>query len=141
MRMFDTLKTALAQRLHLVAAAGVMLALICPVASEARDLFADDAFASHKANLDNGKYMFNAAGCGSCHGSGDNLELLSGGMQMETAIGKFFAPNISAHPNGIGGMSNAAFLNAVMNGIDREGNHLYPVMPYTSYGGMKPEDV
>ena len=141
MRMFDHLKSAAARHLRVSAAAGLLLAAICPGAADARDLFADDAFTAYKANVDNGKYMFNAAGCGACHASGDNMELLSGGMQMETAIGKFFAPNISAHPNGIGGMSNAAFLNAVMNGIDREGNHLYPVMPYTSYGGMKPEDV
>ena len=60
---------------------------------------------------------------------------------MDTAIGKFYAPNISPHANGIAGWTNAQFLNAVMQGIDREGNNLYPVMPYTAYGGMKPEDV
>lgn len=122
-------------------AAALMLAALCPQAAAARDSFAADAFATYKADADNGRYMFSAAGCGACHGSGDDMNLLSGGMEMPTAIGKFFAPNISAHPSGIGGWSNADFLNAVMNGLDRDGNHLYPVMPYTSYGGMKPEDV
>jgi hypothetical protein len=28
-----------------------------------------------------------------------------------------------------------------MIGIDRNGDHLYPVMPYAAYAGMKPEDV
>ncbi|WP_377288503.1 c-type cytochrome [Rhizobium sp. SG2393] len=113
----------------------------CSPASAAPEPFADDAFATYKANPDNGKYLFNAAGCGACHGSGDNTELLSGGMVMDTAIGKFYAPNISPGGAGIGGWSNARFLNAVMVGVDGEGNNLYPVMPYTSYGGMKPEDV
>ncbi|MBZ7921384.1 c-type cytochrome [Ensifer adhaerens] len=123
-------------------AASVLLAItVCPNLAEARDAFADDAFSTYKANVDNGKYMFNAAGCGACHGSGDNTELLSGGMEMNTAIGTFFAPNISSHVNGIGGWSNAQFLNAVLVGLDRDGDNLYPVMPYTSYGGMKPEDA
>ncbi|HEV7307870.1 c-type cytochrome [Ensifer sp.] len=115
--------------------------LLCPVTASARDAFADDAFATYKANVENGKYMFSAAGCGACHGSGDDTELLSGGMEMNTAIGTFYAPNISPHANGIGGWSNAQFLNAVLVGLDRDGNNLYPVMPYTSYGGMKPEDA
>ncbi|KQV42477.1 MULTISPECIES: c-type cytochrome [unclassified Rhizobium] len=115
--------------------------LLCPAVASARDRFADDAFTGYKANVENGKYLFNAAGCGACHGSGENTELLSGGMEMQTAIGTFYAPNISPHVNGIGGWSNARFLNAVMVGEDKEGNNLYPVMPYTSYGGMKPEDV
>ncbi len=121
--------------------AGLIVAMLCPATASARDAFADDAFATYKPNVENGKYMFNAAGCGACHGSGDQTELLSGGMEMNTAIGTFYAPNISPHANGIGGWSNAQFLNAVMVGLDRDGNNLYPVMPYTSYGGMKPEDV
>jgi mono/diheme cytochrome c family protein len=126
---------------RLAAIIGLAIAVFCPAGASARDPFAEDAFATYTADPENGKALFNAAGCGACHGSGDNTELLSGGMEMQTAIGKFFAPNISAHPNGIGGWSNAAFLNAVMIGLDQEGNNLYPVMPYTSYGGMKPEDV
>jgi mono/diheme cytochrome c family protein len=146
MRMFDQLsgKRVLGLRLprSILAMAATVLALIqCPGAASARDAFADDAYATYKANSDNGKYLFNASGCGACHGSVRNTEVLSGGLEMDTAIGKFYAPNISPHANGIGGWTNAQFLNAVMQGIDREGNNLYPVMPYTAYGGMKPEDV
>jgi mono/diheme cytochrome c family protein len=120
---------------------GLAMMAFCPTGAFAIDPFAPDAYGTYQANVENGKVLFGAAGCGACHGSGDNTELLSGGMEMQTAIGKFFAPNISAHPNGIGGWSNADFLNAVMAGLDKEGDNLYPVMPYTSYGGMKPEDV
>ena len=68
-------------------------------------------------------------------------DLLSGGLEMRSAIGTFRAPNISAHGNGIAGWSNADFLNAVMIGVNPDGSGLYPVMPYTAYAGMKPEDV
>jgi mono/diheme cytochrome c family protein len=125
--------------LSVIAAAGA--AMLAMGTAQAREPFAADAFSNYQGNVENGKYMFNASGCGACHGSGENLELLSGGLEMETAIGKFFAPNISNHPNGVSGWSNADYLNAVVVGLDREGNHLYPVMPYVSYGGMKPEDV
>ncbi len=146
MRMFDQLsgKIILGLRLprSILAMAATVLALTqCPGAASARDAFADDAYSTYKANTDNGKYLFNASGCNACHGSGRTTEVLSGGLEMDTAIGKFYAPNISPHANGIGGWTNAQFLNAVMQGIDRDGNNLYPVMPYTAYGGMKPEDV
>lgn len=139
MRMFST--SFFSPGARLAAAFGLAVAAFCPTGALAVDQFAPDAFGTYKADAENGKLLFNAAGCGACHGSGDNTELLSGGMEMQTAIGKFFAPNISAHPNGIGGWSNADFLNAVMVGLKKDGDNLYPVMPYTSYGGMKPEDV
>ena len=146
MRMFDQVSGTLIRRLGLprtmVAMAALVLALTqCPGAASARDAFADDAYATYKADTGNGKYLFNASGCGACHGSARSSDVLSGGLEMDTAIGKFYAPNISPHANGIAGWTNAQFLNAVMQGIDREGNNLYPVMPYTAYGGMKPEDV
>lgn len=139
MRVFST--TFFRPVARFAAVLGIAAGVFCPAGAFAIDQFAADAYGTYQANADNGKLMFNAAGCGACHGSGDNTELLSGGMEMQTAIGKFFAPNISAHPNGIGGWSNADFLNAVMVGLKKNGDNLYPVMPYTSYGGMKPEDV
>jgi mono/diheme cytochrome c family protein len=117
-----------------------MLVCIAPDAL-ARDLFKPDAFTGYRANVENGKYMMNAAGCAACHAPGQDLTNLSGGLKMDTFIGTFFVPNITAHTNGIGGWSNSEFLNAVINGVGKDGRHLYPVMPYTSYGGMKPEDV
>eukprot|EP01034_Spumella_vulgaris_P016906 gene16906-21557_t len=68
----------------LVLIAGLLTATLCPGAASARDAFAEDAFSTYKANVGNGKYIFNAAGCGACHGSGDETELLSGGMEMNT---------------------------------------------------------
>lgn len=109
--------------------------------AQARDLFKQDAFSTYKPDVANGEYMMNAAGCAACHAQGDDTRLLSGGLKMETFIGTFYVPNITAHANGIASWSNADFLNAVINGVGKDGRHLYPVMPYTAYAGMKPEDV
>jgi formylglycine-generating enzyme required for sulfatase activity/mono/diheme cytochrome c family protein len=104
-------------------------------------VFEKEAFVSYKPNLKNGEYMFNAAGCAACHGSSADPNLLSGGLKMRSAIGTFKVPNITSSARGIGGWSNADFLNAVVIGIKPDGSYLYPVMPFTAYAGMKPQDV
>lgn len=110
-------------------------------ASAKEQLFKPDAFSQYKGDVNNGETLFNAAGCASCHSSGDDLKLLSGGMKMDTYVGKIFVPNITKHSNGIGGWTNSQFLNAVTNGVSPKGRHYFPVFPYTFYAGMKPEDV
>ena len=124
-----------------VLAVSTVLAAICLHSTATAARFEEGAYANHKPDINNGKTLFAVAGCGACHGSGDNTEILSGGMKMETAMGKFYAPNISPSDAGIGGWTNAQFLNAVMDGIGRDGRNLYPVMPFNSYSGMRPEDV
>lgn len=134
MRNFQSLRAVI-----LAMAGGLAALSLHSPAAAAR--FEEGAYADHKPDLKNGKTLFAVAGCGACHGSGDNTEILSGGMKMETAMGKFYAPNISPGDAGIGGWTNAQFLNAVMDGVARDGHNLYPVMPFNSYAGMKPEDV
>ena len=112
-----------------------------PSASASPSEFEKGAFASYQPDLKNGEYMFNAAGCAACHGSAANSKLLSGGLKMRSAIGTFSVPNITASSQGIGGWSNADFLNAVMIGVKPDGSYIYPVMPFTAYAGMKPQDV
>lgn len=129
-------------RLSMIAAiTGAAVTTVFTGSAQARDDFKPDAYSSYKPDVTNGEYMMNASGCAACHASGDDLMNLSGGLKMDTFIGTFYVPNISAHKNGIGGWNNADFLNAVLNGVGKDGRHLYPVMPYTSYAGMKPEDV
>lgn len=135
-----SLKRPVVRRM-LAVLAGALAATAVTGAASARDVFKQDAYASYKGDAKNGEYMANAAGCASCHAAGDDLKLMAGGLKMDTYIGKFYVPNITADAKGIGGWSNADFLNAVLNGIGRDGRHLYPVMPYVSYAGMKAEDV
>ena len=132
---------SLAKLITLIAFASCMPLSQRHSAEAAPAAFEDSAYANYKPNVANGEYMFNASGCAACHGSSGDPALLSGGLEMRSAIGTFRVPNISPHANGIGGWSNAEFLNATMIGIGRDGRELYPVMPYVAYAGMKPEDV
>ncbi len=96
------------------------------------------------ADLANGETMFHAGGCASCHATPgqEDKTRLGGGLALKTAFGTFKAPNISSDPQyGIGGWSEAEFVNAMLRGVGRDGEHLYPSFPYTSYQRMALDDV
>lgn len=91
-----------------------------------------------------GKTIFFAGGCGSCHATPNQPDRLrlGGGLEMKSPYGSFYAPNISPHPrDGVGNWTNADLANAMMRGVAPDGSHYYPAFPYTSYAGMKLEDV
>jgi mono/diheme cytochrome c family protein len=95
-------------------------------------------------DLANGETMFNIGGCASCHATPKQKDQrrLGGGLALATPFGTFKVPNISPdEKNGIGAWPEAAFVNAVLRGIGRDGEHLYPAFPYTSYQRMALDDV
>ena len=94
----------------------------------------------------NGEYMFWAGGCSSCHAApdaaGDDLLKLGGGRVLKTDFGDFHVPNISPDKaTGIGEWSTLDLVNAMKRGIRKDGVHLYPAFPYTSYQHMTFEDI
>jgi mono/diheme cytochrome c family protein len=96
------------------------------------------------ANLQNGETMFNIGGCASCHQTPkqENRLLLGGGHELKTQFGTFVVPNISSDAkNGLGGWTEAQFTTSMVKGVGRNGEHLYPAFPYTSYQRMKLEDI
>jgi mono/diheme cytochrome c family protein len=101
-------------------------------------------FESRNANLANGETMFHIGGCASCHSTPkqDDHRRLGGGLALETPFGTFKVPNISPDAKfGIGGWPEEAFVNAMLRGVGRNGEHLYPTFPYTSYQRMSLDDV
>lgn len=103
-------------------------------------------YASISGNAAVGEAVFWAAGCSSCHAApaaeGDAMLVLAGGQAFPSTFGTFLAPNISPDPtNGIGGWSLQQFANAVTMGVDPEGAHLYPALPYAAYNKMQPQDL
>ncbi len=100
----------------------------------------------HAPDLANGERMFNAGGCGSCHGKVVDGELdqlvMAGGMVLDSPVGRFHVPNITPHAEaGIGGWSELDFLNAMRRGVSPDGRHYYPAFPYTSYAKMNRTDL
>jgi mono/diheme cytochrome c family protein len=100
----------------------------------------------HTVDLVNGEKLFNASGCHSCHlpskDSGFDTTSVAGGTALRTPVGTLYPPNITPDPEtGIGSWSDADFVNAMQKGISKNGGHLIPAFPYTSYTHMTVEDV
>jgi mono/diheme cytochrome c family protein len=115
------------------------------VLSAPRPLSAD-ALPAHTGDAANGKLLFWAGGCVSCH-IGADAEMsdnpdLGGGKPLVTPFGTFYPPNISPDPaTGIGRWSTLDFVNAMKRGLAPDGTHLYPAFPYTSYQRMTVADL
>lgn len=102
------------------------------------------ALAPHTPNLDNGKTLFFAGGCSSCHATPNQEDKtnLGGGFGLKSPFGTFYVPNISPDQNdGIGRWSEADFVTAMVKGTSPSGEHYYPAFPYTSYQRMRTEDL
>ena len=89
-----------------------------------------------------GAYIARTSNCISCHTDvKDGSPLLGGGRPIITKFGTFFSPNITADPiNGIGQWTLEDFRNALTQGISPQGEHYYPVFPYTSFSAMSAAD-
>jgi len=90
-----------------------------------------------------GQYIFNLAGCKSCHtDEKNNGPFLAGGVPLKTPFGTFYGPNITPDPTyGLGGWSESDFIRALREGRGRDGAHLFPVFPFTSFTRMTDDDA
>jgi mono/diheme cytochrome c family protein len=126
----------------LVAALAVVWLLTLPATVPA------SALPAYTPNVDNGRTMFNAGGCASCHampaGEPDKMDRtrLGGGLGLKSPFGTFYVPNISPDPSdGIGEWSEANFVTALWKGTSPWGKNLFPAFPYTSYQNMALADM
>lgn len=89
--------------------------------------------------VEQGRYVFQAAGCISCH---RNDRTLAGGRPIATPYGTFYPPNITPHrEQGIGRWTEEDLFRALRLGLDPSGRHYYPAFPYPSYTRMTREDM
>lgn len=99
------------------------------------------AWMTASAAADDGAYLFNAAGCLTCH-TAEGGAPLAGGRAFETPFGTFFSPNISPdRQTGIGGWTREQFIAAVKHGTAPDNSAYFPVFPYPSYRLMTDEDA
>ena len=114
--------------LRLAFAATVALALGAPASAQS-------------VSAARGKYIFDAAGCYSCH-TAPGGPPMAGGPPLRTPFGTFYAPNITPDPeHGIGKWSEADFIRALHEGVSPTGENYFPVFPYSSYTKMTLQDV
>ena len=92
----------------------------------------------------NGRVMFEAGGCSSCHATANQPDRmrLGGGLPLKSPYGVFYPPNISPDPqHGIGRWSEPDFVTAMHEGTSPDGANYFPAFPYPSYAHMRIEDV
>ena len=92
--------------------------------------------------IERGHYLAIAGDCAACHtlpGSGHDF---AGGRTIQTPFGELAAPNITPDPTtGIGAWTDDEFVNALTKGTGRDGERLYPAMPYTYYTKVTRDDA
>ena len=93
--------------------------------------------------IEKGKYIFHASGGCSCHtDTKNNGEFLAGGRPIKTPFGTFYGTNITPDlATGIGTWSDDDFIRAMTEGLSPEGNHYFPVFPYTSFHNITRDDL
>ena len=88
-----------------------------------------------------GEYLARAGDCVACHTKAGG-QPFAGGLSMATPIGNIYSTNITPDKKtGIGDYSYDDFQKAVRHGVAKNGDTLYPAMPYPSYAVVSDEDM
>jgi mono/diheme cytochrome c family protein len=102
--------------------------------------------------LKRGEYLFNnVCGCVDCHSTRDFSKYSGpvvqrtegkGGFEFNEDFGlpgKFYAKNIT--PAGIGNWTDGEVFRAITEGVSKDGEPLFPLMPYLNFGKMDRNDI
>ena len=100
------------------------------------------ASAQTAATMSRGEYVQRLANCVACHSTPDGAPF-AGGLKMNVPmLGDIYTTNITPDKEtGIGDYSFEDFEKSMRDGVAKDGHHLYPAMPYTSYAKMSDEDL
>lgn len=94
-----------------------------------------------KALVKRGEKLAGIGNCHVCH-TAPGGKRYAGGLALPTPFGTIYSTNITPDPQtGIGAWSEAAFMRAMREGIDRRGRHLYPAFPYDFYAKVTEPDL
>ncbi|WAP68803.1 molybdopterin cofactor-binding domain-containing protein [Jiella pelagia] len=133
-RLAAPLAAGLAATIGTAAVGLTLRAPIAPVAPSNPSVYSAET-------LERGRILAALGDCAVCHtapGSATN----AGGRAIETPFGTVFSTNITPDPEtGIGGWSYPAFARAMREGVSRDGRHLYPAFPYTSFAKATEADL
>ncbi|KVR78978.1 c-type cytochrome [Burkholderia vietnamiensis] len=88
-----------------------------------------------------GAYLARAGDCVACH-TASGGKPFAGGLKFDTPIGAIYSTNITPDQNtGVGGWTLDDFARAVREGVRKNGDTMYPAMPYPSYSRLSDDDV
>ncbi|KGT92721.1 c-type cytochrome [Enterobacter cancerogenus] len=98
--------------------------------------------AADSAAIERGRYVAIASDCTACHTMPESKLPLAGGYSISTPFGGIYASNITPDSEtGIGNWTERDFFRAVRHGKGKEGEHLYPAMPYNAYVKLTDQDM
>lgn len=88
-----------------------------------------------------GRYLATLGNCTSCH-TREGGTPFAGGVAFKTDFGTLYSSNITSDTKaGIGGWTLAQFVRAMREGVDDEGEHLYPAFPYPEFSKLGDADL
>ena len=127
-------------RLKAVLAAGTVAGIVCAAAAlayawhtEIAAIETPDAASFEPALVQRGSQLALIGDCKTCH-TAPGGRVFAGGLAMPTPFGTLYSTNITPdRETGIGAWSQAAFERAMRQGVDRQGRHLYPALPYDHF--------
>lgn len=123
----------------LVLAAAAVAYAVSPRAIEA--VKRPDPQSFDRATVAHGERLALIGNCAECH-TAEQGEAYAGGRAIPTPLGTIYATNITPDlETGIGTWSREAFRRSMYEGLDREGEHLYPAFPYHHFTKVLPEDI
>jgi mono/diheme cytochrome c family protein len=134
---------AYAQASGVLAASGMPVSNGAPIAvpAGAKPAPTDGLSDAEKSMIERGHYLATAADCAACHTAAAGRPF-AGGYPIASPLGTIYSSNITPSTSGgIGDYTEQDFVRAVREGIRRDGSHLYPAMPYTSYAGLSDADM
>jgi mono/diheme cytochrome c family protein len=100
-----------------------------------------DKAAFGREQVERGAELAAIGNCITCHTSAGGKPY-AGGRAMATPFGTIYATNITPDPNtGIGRWSEQAFTRALREGVNQQGQHLYPAFPYDHFTRLTDDDV
>ncbi|WP_147194192.1 cytochrome c [Pantoea sp. MBD-2R] len=118
-----------------------MMKMMIPALLLGMTTFAAVADESGAEQIKRGEYLARAGDCVACHTKMGGKPF-AGGLSMATPIGNIYSTNITPDKKtGIGDYSYDDFQKAVRHGIAKNGDTLYPAMPYPSYAVVSDEDM
>ncbi|KWH47909.1 cytochrome c [Burkholderia stagnalis] len=96
---------------------------------------------SANALVARGAYLARAGDCVACH-TASGGKPFAGGLKFDTPIGAIYSTNITPDPKtGLGGWTLEEFDRALRAGVRKNGDTLYPAMPFPSYARLTGDDV